>query len=110
MYFNNNMGGRGFMFNEEEAKKALDHKNIFKHQFNLQNDIEDNDDNEDIFNTNRELTEAQKRELVRADRKTQKMCLQMIQNPEAKAQVMQAATRAAKEAILNGQGTDEVLF
>lgn len=35
IYFNNNMGGRGFLFNEEEAKKALDHKNIFKHQFNL---------------------------------------------------------------------------
>lgn len=47
---------------------------------------------------------------MRADRKTQKMCLNLIQNPEAKSQVMQAATRAAKEAILNGLGTDEVLF
>ncbi len=31
MYFNNNMGGRGYMFNEEEQKKANDYKNIFKH-------------------------------------------------------------------------------
>ena len=31
MYFNNNLGGRGYMFNEEELKKSMDYKNIFKH-------------------------------------------------------------------------------
>lgn len=72
MYFNNNLGGRGFMFNEEEQKKALDHKNIFKHQFNLQNDIEEENNDEDIFATKTEITEAQKRDMARADKKSQK--------------------------------------
>ena len=31
MYFNNNLGGRGYNFNDEEHKKAMDYKNIFKH-------------------------------------------------------------------------------
>jgi hypothetical protein len=47
---------------------------------------------------------------VKADKKSQRLCLELIKNPEAKNQVMQAATRAAKEAILAGAGTDEVLF
>lgn len=83
---------------------------MFKHQFNMQNNIEEEISDSEVFKNDEELTEQQKRDLVKADKKSQRLCLELIKNPEAKNQVMQAATRAAKEAILNGAGTDEVLF
>lgn len=41
MFSNQHLQGKGYVFNEEENKKGGDKRNMFKHQFNMQNNIEE---------------------------------------------------------------------
>ena len=41
MFSNQHLQGKGYVFSEEEGKKGLSTKNMFKHQFNMQNNIEE---------------------------------------------------------------------
>lgn len=98
---NKNLRGTGYAFDEKEQNKIKEAKRAMKTRFGIELDISDVELSDDeIVNKKEDKTEKEFDE---------KEILKMIKDPNTKAAVMQAATKAAKDAILAGASSEEVL-
>jgi len=101
-YTNKNLAGTGFRFDKTEEDKVKDTKRALKKQFGFQLDMSDNDSDEDII-VGKEVKGDKDNALDEAQIK------KMLKDPNTRAAVTRTAEKAAKDAILAGSSSDEVL-
>lgn len=101
-YSNKNLSGTGFRFDKTEEDKVKDTKKALKKQFGFQLDMSDNDSDEDII-VGKE-TKTDKDNLI-----DEAQIKKMLKDPSTRAAVTRTAEKAAKDAILAGSSSDEVL-
>ena len=99
-YANKNLAGTGFRFDKTEEDKVKDTKKALKKQFGLQLDMSDDSD-EDII--------VGKEEKNKDNAVDEAQIKKMLKDPSTRAAVTRTAEKAAKDAILAGSSSDEVL-
>ena len=102
MYTNRNMQGSGFRFDNTEKNKAKEAKKAVRRQFGIELDFSDEAESDEDVVTKKETKQA-------TEKKDEQLNLQLIKDPNTKAAVMQAATKAAKDVIMAGGTSEDVL-
>ena len=107
IYTNKNLAGTGYKFDKEESMKVKHARDAMRKFF--ESDIEDlSDDLDDDKITKRDHKPVEEKTEM-SEKKLQKKYMELIKDPSTKASVMSAATKAAKDAIMVGASSEEVL-
>ena len=105
---NKNLEGQGYKFDDAEKRKMKDAKSAMKRQFGIELAVseDEGDDTEIETSIKKEKTEEEKK---KEDKKLEKRVLEMLKDPTAKAAIMAAATKAAKEAIMRNASSEQAI-